>query len=254
MSRPATTLSARLRARTISLSMTPAQRPFSLNVDAAKARVAHWEPTFPFDALRSDEEQNDSDGDGDNQDGSEDIQNCTTYSAFDPRASRPLLLLHSGVDISVRPPTSTTAVIPRAVKPWPYSLPVYLRPGVGTTFAIMHTTLESARLPETEKDMKKKEKLPAQIGILQAVLYGVPDPEEFSYAQAVVKDGGVLHRVLYGVKDPQKGGEHGGLVGRVEAVKASEDAAAAAVLVIREVKVDLEDNIVEVKGSEIVAK
>lgn len=42
-------------------------------------------------------------------------------------------------------------------------------------------------------------------GILQAILYGVPDPELFSYRQEMVAPGSFLHKILYGVKEKDDG-------------------------------------------------
>jgi hypothetical protein len=67
-----------------------------------------------------------------------------------------------------------------------------------------------------------------RVGILQAVLHGVPDPDEASVCRSVLNEGGLLHKVVYGVKDDeevvvdakvvgkQNGGEKEDLVVKVE--------------------------------------
>jgi len=40
-----------------------------------------------------------------------------------------------------------------------------------------------------------------RVGFMQAVLYGVQDPESFSYRECLVRPGGLVHRVLFGVKE-----------------------------------------------------
>ncbi|KAJ4374063.1 hypothetical protein N0V83_002802 [Neocucurbitaria cava] len=258
MSRPLTTLGNRLRTATISLPIinrTP-QRPFSFDTATSKARAAQWEPNLPsLDALLSVKQQqqddvDDQDGGEKDQDG--DLPMMTTYGAFDPGASRPLML-HSGVGVAVpsiadvylrdvvpggdrgrgraitvgekavtikdkvvtTTATTTTAVtLPN--KPWPYRLPAFLQPGVGTTFEMMHhaTTTTTTLTPTTstaaapapashESNIHGYDKAPQRIriSILQAILYGVPEPEKFSFAKTVVREGGVVHKILYGVKD-----------------------------------------------------
>jgi hypothetical protein len=131
----------------------------------------------------------------------------TTFSAFDPGASRPLLtsstsLSHpySGLP-DIFPPASArpTAVIQEtrsatdfvvSVKPWPYSLPHFLRPKPGTTYRLKYcpttTTLDA---------------VPKRVAFVQAILYGIPEPEKFSYACAVVVPGSFVYKVLCGVKE-----------------------------------------------------
>jgi hypothetical protein len=77
---------------------------------------------------------------------------------------------------------------------WPYSLPEALQPKAGTTFAMKHGS--------------SMETQPQQhIGILQAILYGVPDPDKAPFMKSMVHEGGILHKVLYGVKEV--GYDHG---------------------------------------------
>ncbi len=40
-----------------------------------------------------------------------------------------------------------------------------------------------------------------RIGVFHAILYGVPDPERFSYTKEMVAPGSFLHKIMYGVKD-----------------------------------------------------
>jgi hypothetical protein len=39
------------------------------------------------------------------------------------------------------------------------------------------------------------------VGILQAVLYGLPEPDKVSFMKGVPLEGGMLHKVLYGAKE-----------------------------------------------------
>ncbi|KAH6620316.1 hypothetical protein C7974DRAFT_399445 [Boeremia exigua] len=48
------------------------------------------------------------------------------------------------------------------VRPWPYSLPKWLRPRKGTTYAQVHGDGGEGQ---------------GSVGVLQKVLYGVPDPQ-----------------------------------------------------------------------------
>ena len=208
----------------------------------------------------------------------------TTYSAFDPGATR--TLLHSGVSVSV--PTlnvpslpdmvarrgvvaapkvvsgkidttgtatiTTTAVAP--FKPWPYSLPAFLRPKVGTTFEMMHHTTSTTTF-STSLESVEDEKLPKRIGVLQALLYGIPEPGKFSYAKEVVSEGSFVHKMLYGVKEIEHGSGEAAIVFSKVKVEINEDREEKAVE-IREVevkKVDLEKQYVgRIKAFEMVAK
>lgn len=252
MSRPLTTLGNRLRTRTISLpTINRTQRPFSFDAGTSKARAAQWEPNLPsLDALLpTKQQQDDVDGqDGGEKDQDDQMPMMTTYSAFDPGSSRPLML-HSSMGVPVPSiadvylrdvvpgrgrgrvttvekdmaikdkvvtTTTTTTAVTLPSKPWPYRLPAFLQPGVGTTFEMMHrttttvtpTTSAAAPAPATaptshESRMHGCEKAPQRIriSILQAMLYDISEPENFSFAKTVVRDGGVLHKILYGVKD-----------------------------------------------------
>jgi hypothetical protein len=121
----------------------------------------------------------------------------TTYSAFEPGMMRPPLLSGFAVDVhawktQLTPvPAQFVAMVNvktnepllvTACKPWPYSLPSFLRPQPGTTFDMLHGDMLQTRGIE-------------RVGVLQAVLYGVPEPEKVLFRE------GVVGRVLYGVKE-----------------------------------------------------
>ncbi|EAT91740.1 hypothetical protein HBH56_010450 [Parastagonospora nodorum] len=157
------------------------RRSFPADISAAKSRVAQWEPNlslpqFPHGNIVQDED------DGPHW--------MTTYSAFDPGMMRPLLL--SGISLDVErinlsvfavpkspalatytphmaytfaKPSHTQPVVNMSTKPWPYSLPDFLHPKPGTTFGMMH----GSGLVALEKA--------GNVGFLQAVLFGVPDPD-----------------------------------------------------------------------------
>jgi hypothetical protein len=158
-----------------------ARRSFPADISAAKSRVVQWEPNlslpqFPHGNIVQDED------DGPHW--------MTTHSAFDPGMMRPLLL--SGISLDVErinlsgfavpkspaptthtphmaytfaKPSHTQPVVNMATKPWPYSLPGFLRPKPGTAFEMMH----GGGLVDLEKV--------GRVGFLQAALYGVPDPD-----------------------------------------------------------------------------
>jgi hypothetical protein len=69
---------------------------------------------------------------------------------------------------------------------WPYSLPSFLQPKNGTTFSLMNSTITTSASDTCTK----------RTGILQAILYGVPDPERFPYRQEMVASGSFLHKIL----------------------------------------------------------
>jgi hypothetical protein len=103
----------------------------------------------------------------------------TTYSAFDPGMIRPLLpVKQSGFTVKTKEITE--------MKPWPYSLPVFLRPKAGTTYdSIMHGGAEQSKVSR-------------RVGMLQAVLYGIPEPDRVEAKK------GVLYKVVYGVKEDEE--------------------------------------------------
>jgi hypothetical protein len=122
----------------------------------------------------------------------------TTFSAFDPGMIRPLSAIASSSHPSQRKrEMPVNAVIKqeekaliKPIKPWLYKLPKFLQPRAGTTYAMIHGSGASAQEP-------------GRVGVLQAILYGVPEPGEVPLKQAVGKEGGVLHAVLYGVNDEE---------------------------------------------------
>tara|TARA_R110002003_G_scaffold1184_11_gene22657 strand:- start:10330 stop:11277 length:948 start_codon:yes stop_codon:yes gene_type:complete len=210
-------------------TLTPApQRLFSATVDAAKAHTSHWEP-----ALRLADASPDTSHEEAGPDSDDNVLTLTTYAAFDPGMTRPLLFSGYPPDAplsrisphqdwvlmttfsafdpgmtrpldaivsSTQPPQRKSEMPANAVvkqeekalvqptKPCPYMLPTFLQPRSGTTYAMMHGSAASVQEP-------------GRVGVLQAVLYGVPEPGEVRLTQAVGKEGGVLHAVLYGVKD-----------------------------------------------------
>lgn len=86
------------------------------------------------------------------------------------------------------PSKPVQAEIKEPMKPWSYRLPSFLRPQPGTTYDLKFSSPSSQATA------------PKRVGILQAVLYGVPNPGE-------EREGGegVLHKVIYGVKDKEEG-------------------------------------------------
>jgi hypothetical protein len=192
----------------------------------------------------------------------------TTYSAFDPGMSHPLSVV-APIPPNTKPkPTvlqyslatgvqginmadlfsgaKAKSVVTQA-KPWPYHLPAFLRPRDGSTYALKFGgNVEVGSSPK-------------RVGILQAILYGVPDPDKTKSGQSVMKEGGVLHQVFYGVKDEQEkgvdakvvevenGGEEEDVVG-AEAEEGSDVAQKRG----KHVKADLEIN--SVGGYELIAK
>lgn len=167
MSNPATTIIKHLRTRTIPLSTTHT-RP--LSIAAAKARVKDWNPPLLLDDLKPNKPHPNND---------HSIAHTRTYSAFDPCAAHPFLLsstLPLPLKLLQTPPTPSTphhtinAPRPSPAKlniesrPWPYSLPRFLRPKAGTTFDLMYGggVAREGR---------------GRVGVMQAVLYGVPDPD-----------------------------------------------------------------------------
>jgi hypothetical protein len=80
-------------------------------------------------------------------------------------------------------------------------MPSFLQPKAGTTW---YETFVDARAPG-----------PKHIGILQAMLYGVPKETcgEFSYLRELVREGSWVGSVLFGVKEKE---EDGKVKGRVD--------------------------------------
>ncbi|KAF9699174.1 hypothetical protein EKO04_003074 [Ascochyta lentis] len=174
MSNLTTTFSKRLRAHTVTLPITPTQSTvFSkrLNIAAIKKRAADWEPTLPLAHLKSTSESNDDDDNGA-------VAHMVTYSAFDPGATHPLLLssalpvwrssLAGTVSTSRQAvETQLDAPVPAVgkLKPWPYSLPRMLQPRVGTTYGLSYGDGVGGKVGDVK------------VGVLQRVLYGVPEPD-----------------------------------------------------------------------------
>ena len=74
---------------------------------------------------------------------------------------------------------------------------------------------------------------PQRISVVQAVLYGVPAPEKFSYTDEIIPAGGAMHRLLYGVRDREDSGEGVGGDSQVgKGIKIEKD---GAMVVVREV-------------------
>jgi hypothetical protein len=123
----------------------------------------------------------------------EDAENdlwMTTYSAFDPGMIRPLLPIvkQSGF-------IAKTKEI-KEMKPWPYSLPAFLRPKAGTTYdSTMHGGAEQSKVSR-------------RVGVLQAVLYGIPEPDKVEAKK------GVLYKLVYGVKEDEEGKKNDEVVGK----------------------------------------
>jgi hypothetical protein len=121
-------------------------------------------------------------------------------------------------------------------KSLPYSLPSFLQPKNGTTFMLMNsTTITSASDTCTKRT-----------GILQAILYGVPDPELFSYRQEMVAPGSFLHKILYGVKEKDDG-DGVVAVANVTTVKVEREA-------IRKGELSKETKVVVVKNVEVIVE
>ncbi|CAI9626311.1 unnamed protein product [Alternaria burnsii] len=130
----------------------------------------------------------------------------TTYSPFDPCSFRPILLPVQ-TSVVIHMPTALlgfktsetengvkavkeTKKVEAIFKPWPYFLPSFLQPKDGTTFALV----DGSSTTHTK-----------HTGVLQAILYGVPDPERFSYKRELVAPGSLLHKILYGIKEMDDG-------------------------------------------------
>jgi hypothetical protein len=181
MLRPSTI--SRLRARTFCIA-------------AAKARVKDWEP-----ALQLPSRPHDTTQDMDNY-----VPWMTMYSAFDTGMVR--LLLMSGwalniptTDICSPSPDAKAIVLPalstKAItqalkiatvkphKPWPYSLPRFLRPKTSTTYAMVYGKGDNDGAGTL------------CVRWIQAVLYEVPNLDE----RTERKTDGVCREVVYGVQE-----------------------------------------------------
>jgi hypothetical protein len=115
----------------------------------------------------------------DHEDAENDVW-MTTYSAFDPGMIRPLLPVVKQSGFTVK-----TKEI-KEMKPWPYSLPVFLQPKAGTTYdSTMHGGAEQSKVSR-------------RVGVLQAVLHGIPEPDKVEAKK------GVLYKLVYGVKEDEE--------------------------------------------------
>lgn len=187
-------ITKRPRAHTASLPITPSKHGAiskTLNIDAVKQKAAQWEPTVDLKDLILENK----DGNGNNETR---LLHMTTFSAFDPSASHPLLLstslpmslsslshagtLHDTISAPAQvqnPPTTSNLRYSHEVQqagpvcsttkftPWPYSLPKALRPKVGTTYDLMYGD-GCGEGPVAR----------VKLSMLQKVLYGVPGPGE----------------------------------------------------------------------------
>ncbi|KZM19590.1 uncharacterized protein EKO05_0004195 [Ascochyta rabiei] len=218
MSNLANTLSRRLHARAISLSVIPTQHAVfskSLNIDALKQRAADWEPMLSLARLKTASKCNDG----------TDVAHMGMYSTFDPGATHPLLLSsalpmslagsmsmdrRSSVRVSLKFQTILIASslhhntevqqsvpVPAVgnLKPWPYSLPRVLRPQVGTTYDLTYG--DSAGGGRAGDVM---------VGVLQKVLYGIPEPDGVGEQNEDAANS-LWQKVLHGAQE--EGGEEG---------------------------------------------
>ncbi|KAF2030295.1 hypothetical protein EK21DRAFT_112017 [Setomelanomma holmii] len=175
-----------------------------------------------------------------------------TYIAFDPCVVRPLAEPYPhpprpsppSMQAVVKPDPHVKTVI-NPIKPWPYKLPKFLQPRAATTYAMKYGTHKEAEMTVSER-----------VGVLQAILYGVPEPDK-AVAKQVSKQGGVLHAILYGVKKEEVvTAAKGEAVVGVTAVKVQKDD----VVVIKEVEVMKKtekkgiEKTMEVGGFQLLAK
>jgi hypothetical protein len=190
------------------------------------------------------------------EDVEEDTGYMTTYSTFDPYSSRPLSLpLQSGI-VTALPtpssqPTSSQSETEKNTemqneekhesgngkapsKPYPYSsLPSHLETKLSPTCPIMNPTADTTTTNHTAAQSKR-------IGVFHAILYGVPDPERFSYTREMVAPGSFLHKIMYGVKE-MDGGEGVVVVAGTTTVQSEDKATEVVVVKDVQVSVDVED-------------
>ncbi|KAF2132283.1 hypothetical protein P153DRAFT_394441 [Dothidotthia symphoricarpi CBS 119687] len=184
----------RLRARPL-LAIT---KPFVVDVGAAKSRTPTWEPTLHLDSLCQDDSPPDNSDETDFQP----EMWMSTFSAFDPGAMRPLLTsglsMPGGMAIfGSRVERGSTAggmgveatpTVKEQADSWIDRLPRFLQPQVGTTYEMVRSGRE-----ESERGVGRR------VGLLQQVLYGVPEPE--AVVCGAVRKRGWVHKVVYGVQD-----------------------------------------------------
>jgi hypothetical protein len=93
-----------------------------------------------------------------------------------------------------------------------------------------------------------------RIGILQAILYGIPEPECFSYAREFVALGSLLHKIFYGVKEMDDGQEVIAFAKVTVPKKGEVGAKANAVENDTEVKIEVEERLDRHDGADMIAK
>ena len=195
MTLPATTLKAAFR--THNLTRPTSHTSLNINITEAKARATHWELTLPHDNFRSANTHSGEDN------GVDDLSCMVTYSPFNPGASTPLLCssiaMRNNLPVASPhnkdPSSAQSCASASAYKPWPYRLPVCLQPKVGTTFHAVYGGGDGAEVKGKGEGVKK-------VGVLQALLYGVPEPDgSFGKKDEDGKREGLVWRVLYGVKE-----------------------------------------------------
>ncbi|KAF1958939.1 hypothetical protein CC80DRAFT_23493 [Byssothecium circinans] len=128
--------------------------------------------------------------------------------------------------------TTATAAVPK--KYWPFTLPRFLQPKEGTTY---YTTLHPTKSPIANRVQIRKPP-----SILQAILYGVPDPEKYKMHKQILQAlSRVLRAVVFGVREER--------VKVVEAAKRVEHVVEAAKTVegVVEARQTVEDGRGEVK-------
>jgi hypothetical protein len=185
----------------------------------------------------------------------EDTGYMTTYSTFDPYSSRLLSLpLQSEIATALPTPSSQptssqseteeysemqneekketeNGKVPS--KPHSYSFPSHLEPEPGPTFALMDDTAVSTTSTPITAQSKRR-------GVFHAILYGVPDPERFSYTKEMVAPGSFLHKIMYGVKE-MDGGEGVVVVAGTTTVQSEDKATEVVVVKDVQVSVDVKD-------------
>lgn len=165
------TIAKHLRAHTSRLPLQEVMAFKNPNFHTIRRRTAEWEPILPFTGSKNDITDQLLD------DKSKRQTLVVTYSAFDPGASR-LLLLSSTLPVSGPSSqrrgsvTSTYQQISEVGgtelrKPWPYSLPVLLQPRPGTTYDSVYGSRNGVDVIGNGK-----------AEFFQKVLYGNPDPDD----------------------------------------------------------------------------
>jgi hypothetical protein len=108
------------------------------------------------------------------------------------------MLRQSALHLRARPRSTmvakpSTIALAKPFKPWPYNLPEFLRPQAGTTYGIQYGHASVS----PKQDLKP-------IGVLQAILYGRPDPNEKITSLSSLRQDGFVYKVLHGVKEGEK--------------------------------------------------